>query len=79
MRNTTFIEQQNDLLEGFHEVDVVVTVLLNPQQKRELRKALCGEGLQKRTVLLRNKVENMVGHNNNWFIGLDQANYQKLP
>lgn len=54
-QSATFIEQQNNLLEGVHEVDVVVAVLLNPQQKRELRQALSGEGLQERAVLLRGK------------------------
>lgn len=33
-------------------MDVVIAVLLNLKQERELRQALGGEGLQERTILL---------------------------
>lgn len=32
----TFIEEYHDLLKGFHEVDVVVTVLLHLLEKNQL-------------------------------------------
>ena len=48
----TFIEEHHDLLEGLHEVDVVVAVLLNLQQQAELRQTLRGEGFQQKAVLL---------------------------
>lgn len=49
----TFIEQYNNFLEGFHEMDVVITVLLDLQQESKLREALGGKSLQQRAVLLR--------------------------
>lgn len=49
----TFVEQHNNFLEGLHEVDVVVTVLLDLQQECEFREALGGKSLQQWAVLLR--------------------------
>lgn len=49
----TFIEENHDLLKGFHEVDVVVTVLLNLLQQDQLGLALGAEHSQQRGVLLR--------------------------
>lgn len=49
----TFVEEHHDLLEGLHEVDVVVAVLLDLQQQAELGQTLGGEGFQKKAVLLR--------------------------
>lgn len=51
----TFVEQHHDLLEGLHEVDVVVAVLLDLQQQAELGETLGGEGLQQEAVLLRGR------------------------
>lgn len=48
----TFVEEHHDLLEGLHEVDVVVAVLLNLQQQTEFRQTLGGEGFQQKAVLL---------------------------
>lgn len=52
----TFVKKHHDLLEGLHEVDIVVAVLLDLQQEGELRQALGGEGLQQWAVLLQNKL-----------------------
>lgn len=52
-RRRTFVEEHHDLLEGLHEVDVVVAVLLDLQQQSELRQALGREGLQQGAVLLK--------------------------
>ena len=49
----TFVKQHHDLLEGLHEVDVVIAVLLDLQQQGELREALGGERFQQKAVLLR--------------------------
>lgn len=48
----TFVEQHHNLLEGLHEVDVVVAVLLDLQEQCEFRQALCRERFQQRAVLL---------------------------
>ena len=49
----TFVEQNHDFLEGLHEVDVVITVLLDLQQESKFREALGGKSLQHRAVLLK--------------------------
>lgn len=54
-RRRTFVEEHHDLLEGPHEVDVVVAVLLDLQQQAELRQTLGGEGFQQEAVLLPGK------------------------
>ena len=51
----TFVEEHHDLLEGLHEVDVVVAVLLDLQQQAELGQTLGGEGFQQQAVLLRRR------------------------
>lgn len=48
----TFVEENHDLLEGLHEVDVVVAVFLNLLQQDELRLALGTEHSQQGSVLL---------------------------
>ena len=48
----TFVEEDHDLLEGLHEVNVVVAVLLDLDQEADLRLALGGEGLKQGAVLL---------------------------
>lgn len=48
----TFVEENHDLLEGLHEVDVVVAVLLNLLQQDELRLALGTEHSQQGSILL---------------------------
>ena len=49
----TFIQEDHDLLEGLHEVDVVVAVLLDLDKQADLGLALGGEGLEQGAVLLR--------------------------
>lgn len=55
----TFVEEHHDLLEGVHEVDVVVAVLLDLQQQAELRQTLGGEGFQQCAVLLHRETKKM--------------------
>lgn len=52
-KKLTFVEQYNNFLEGLHEVDVVVTVLLDLQQESKFREALGGKSLQQWAILLR--------------------------
>lgn len=40
----TFVEEHHYFLEGLHEVNVVITILLNLQQKSQLWLTLGGEG-----------------------------------
>ena len=49
----TFVEQNNNFLESLHEVDVVITVFLDLQQKSKFREALGRKSLQQRAVLLK--------------------------
>lgn len=49
----TFVEQNHNFLEGLHEVNVVVTILLDLQQESEFREALGGKSFQQWAVLLR--------------------------
>lgn len=48
----TFIKQNHDLLKGFHEVDVVVTVLLDLLEEDQLGLALGAEHSQQGRILL---------------------------
>lgn len=48
----TFVEEHHYFLEGFHEVDVVITVLLNLEQQSQFRLTLGCKGSKKRAVLL---------------------------
>lgn len=52
---TTFVKENNNLLKGFHEVDVVIAVFLDLLKKHELRLALCAENGQQGCVLLQDK------------------------
>ena len=51
-RAVTFVEQHHNLLEGVHEVDVVVAVLLHLHEQQDLRGSLGCESLQQGAVLL---------------------------
>ncbi len=57
----TFVEEHHDLLEGLHEVDVVVAVLLDLQQQAELGQTLGGEGFQQKAVLLHKQEKRGMG------------------
>lgn len=49
----TFVEQNNNFLEGLHEVDVVIAIFLDLQQKSKFWDALGCKSLQQWAVLLK--------------------------
>lgn len=56
----TFVEEHHYLGEGFHEVDVVVAVLLDLQQQHQLRLTLSAEHCQQRSIVLREREKNIL-------------------
>lgn len=51
----TFVKENHDLLEGFHEMDVVITVFLNFLEEDQLGLALGAEHSQQGSILLEQK------------------------
>ena len=50
--NYSFIKKHHYFLEGFHEMNVVIAILLNLQLQSRLRLTLSSEGSKERAVLL---------------------------